>query len=804
MVLTGGRRLGPYEVLSPLGAGGMGEVYRARDTRLGREVAVKVLPAEVHSDEDRLKRFDREARSASALNHPNILTVHDVGVHEGVPYVVTELLEGRTLREEIAGGALSPRKAGDLAIQVAQGLASAHESGIVHRDLKPENIFVTKDGRAKILDFGLARAMPARGAAEETDAPTATGITEAGVVLGTAGYMSPEQVCGQPADERSDLFSFGAVLYEMLTGRRAFRGRSAPETMSAVLREEPPPVLEVNPGVPPAFERVVRRCLEKKPELRFQSARDLAFALSEATTGSGVPSVPAARLRPGFRKTFWIAVTIAAAAIAAAFLLVSGRPPRTAAAKAGGPIQSLAVLPLENLSKDPSQEYFSDGMTEELIANLARLGGVRVISRTSVMGYKGARKAMPEIARELGVDALIEGSVMRSGDQVRITAQLIHGPTDRHLWAESYQRQLRDVLAMQTEVAGAIAKEIEAKLTPPGESTLPKSRPVDPEAHELYLKGRFEQAKLSEASLHAAIEDFQKAIGRDPGFAPAYAGLADSYAFLRSTYAAPKDVMPQSVEAARKALELDENLAEAHVSMGLAKFFYEFDWAGAEKHLRRAIELNPNLAEAHDAYANFLAGMNRTGEAVAEIEKARRLDPLSLLVLADSAWVFYCAGRYDRVIEECGKAIALDPNFWVAHTFLGLGYEKTGRFAEAVEELQKARKLDDNPTIYEMLGGVYAAWGKKDEAKRVVRELTERSTKRYVCPYEIATIHAGLGDRDAAFEWLAKAADARADCMPWVQPDPKIDILRSDPRYAALLDRIGLAPAKGAVTGMGR
>jgi TolB-like protein len=581
----------------------------------------------------------------------------------------------------------------------------------------------------------------------------------------------------------------------MLSGRRAFRGDSAVETMSAILKEEPAAISAARPDIPPAFERIVRRCLEKAADQRFQSARDLAFALSETVSSPAAP--PSSRERPPSRGKLLFAAAAGILAVGAVALFLAVRAGDTSAralARAGHPIASLAVLPLQNLSKDPEQEYFSDGMTDELITKLARIGALRVISRTSVMSYKGTKKPLTAFARELGVDAVIEGSVLRSGDKVRITAQLIHGATDRHLWAESYQRDLRDVLSMQSEVALAIAGEIAAKLTPQEEKRLAAARPVTPEAHELYLKGRYELNKQTEASLRKAIDDFRKAIEKDPGFAPAYAGLADSYSFLRSTYAAPKDVMPQAREAARRALELDDTLAEAHVSMGLTLFFYDFDWAGAEKELKRAIELNPNLADAHDAYATFLAGMNRSAEAVAEIERARRLDPLSLLILSDAAWVYYCVRQYDRAIEESRKAIELDPNFWPGHAFLGLAYEKTGRFAEAVEELEKARRLDDSPTIYELLGGAYAACGKKEEAKKVLTELTERSSRRYVCPYEVATIYAGLGEKDAAFEWLDKAVEARADCVPWIKPDPKIDPLRSDPRYAALLRRVGLPP----------
>lgn len=795
MALSAGTLLGPYEILDPIGAGGMGEVYRARDTRLGRDVAIKILPAAFSADPDRLRRFEREARAASALNHPNILTIHDFGVQDRAPYVVTELLEGETLRDMMEDSALSARKAQEWAIQIARGLAAAHEKGIVHRDLKPENIFVTKDERVKILDFGLAKVTsPRTDSAGMTNAPTLTAATEPGVVMGTVGYMSPEQVRGMPADFRSDIFSFGAILYEMLAGRRAFRRDSAVETMHAILKEEPAEIFLARPDTAPGLERIARRCLEKSPEQRFQSARELVFALSET---AATLSAPLRQKRPLSRRKLvaFVAGGALAAGLLAAFLAVrAGGTRARPLARSGPAIASLAVLPLQNLSGDPEQEYFSDGMTDELITRLAHIGAIRVISRTSVMGYKGTKKPLGAVARELGVDAVVEGSVMRSGEKVRITAQLIQAATDKHLWAESYQRDLRDVIAMQSEVARAVAREVEAKLSPQEEKHLASARPVDPEAHELYLKGRYALNKQTEKDIRKAIEIFSSAIAKDPKFAPAYAGLSDSYSWLRSLYAAPKDVMPKAKEAARKALELDDTLAEAHVSEGNIKFYYDFDWEGAEKEYRRAISLNANLAEAHDGYASFLAGMNRPMEAVPEIETARRLDPLSLIILADAAWVYYCARRYDRTIAESLKALELDPGFVPAMYFLGLGYDKTGRFPEAVAILEKASRLDTSPTTLEMLGGAYASWGKKAEAKKVIDTLNSRAQKRYVCPYEIATVYVGLGDKDAAFRQLEKSVEDRADCLPWVKADPKIDPLRSDPRYAALMRKIGLAP----------
>jgi len=797
VTLASGSHLGPYEILGQIGAGGMGEVYRARDTRLGREVAVKVLPASFSQDSDRLRRFEQEARAASALNHPNILTIHDIGSSDGAPYVVSELLEGETLRERMSGTQLPVRRAVEYALQIAHGLAAAHEKGIVHRDLKPENVFVTKDERVKILDFGLAKlTQPDAGAAGATRAPTETFGTEPGLVMGTVGYMSPEQVRGGAVDHRSDIFSFGAILYEMLSGRRAFSGDSAADAMSAILKEEPPDLSQLSPSIPPSIDRIVRHSLEKSPQARFQAARDVAFALQEAQNASTAPGAAAsAASAPKGRRTRARALAIGAGvALVAVATLIGVRRLRGRPGTGSTAIQSIAVLPLENFSRDPEQEYFADGMTEELITQLAQIRSLRVISRSSVMAYKGTKKPLPQIGRELQVDGILEGSVRRAGDRVRITAQLVRAANDQHLWAKGYERDLRDVLSLQSDVARAVTDEIRATLTPEEQARLSAARPVDSEAHEAYLKGRYSLNKSTEATIRRAIEYFNQAIAKDPGAARAYAGLADAYSALRSTYAAPRVVMPKAKEAALKAIELDDGLPEAHVSLGLVKFFYDFDWPGADKEFQRALELNPNSAEAHEAYATYLAAMERHAEAAKHIERAERLDPLSLLVLTDAAWVFYCARDYDRAIEASRKAVDLDQRFWPAYTYLGLGYEKKGRFAEAIAALEKARELDDNPTILEMLGGAYAASGRRDDARKVLGQLTERSKKGYVCPYEVATVYVGLGEKDSALQWLEKAEEDKADCVPWMRPDPKLDPLRSDPRFRALLRRVGFPP----------
>ena len=794
MSLAPGTRLGPYEIVSPLGAGGMGEVYRARDTRLGREVAVKVLPPGFSKDADRLIRFEREARAASALNHPNILTVHDVGTQDGAPYVVSELLEGETLRERLSSGALSSRRAVDYATQIARGLAAAHEKGIVHRDLKPENLFVTKDGRVKILDFGLAKLTRPETGGPTTKAPTQTAGTEPGIVMGTVGYMSPEQVRGEAADQISDIFSLGAVLYEMLTGRRAFRGASAIETLNAILKEEPPEVSQTGRDVSPSLERITRRCLEKSREERFQSARDLAFALEEAAAASAPSSAAAAPLRPRRSPVprpviLGIGVILTLAVLVAAN--VGGIRSRILGGAAPGRIQSLAVLPLENLSRDPEQNYFADGMTEALITDLAQIRSLRVISRTSVMGYRATKKPLPQIGRELNVDAVLEGSVQRSGGRVRITAQLIEASTDRHVWAKSYERDLRDVLSLQSEVAQAVAGEIQAAVTPAEKSRLAKARPVDPAVHELDLRGRYQlNNAASEQDIRKAIGLFQQSLTKDPGDAPAHVGLAYGYASLTDFYLPPRETMPPARAAAIRALELDETLADAHVALGFIHTAYDWEWSAAEKEFRRALELAPNFADAHDGYSSYLTVVGRSEEAMAEIRRARELDPLSVSIHSNALVNLFMLKRYAEALERGRMIFELDPNNGFAHTQLALVYVQLGRRSEAISEAEKGIQSFDSPLNHATAGTVLAAVGERDRARRLLADLMEVSKKRYVCPFEIGIIHLGLGEKDEAFRWLEKGYQDRSICMQYAKQDPRLTPLHGDPRYEDLMRRL--------------
>ena len=799
MRLTAGDRLGSYEIIAPLGAGGMGEVFRARDMRLGREVAVKILPEALSDDPHALARFENEARAVAALSHPNILAIHDFGEEKGVAFAVTELLEGESLDRRIAREELSWKKALEIGAAIADGLASAHSRGVVHRDLKPANVFVTREGIVKILDFGLARQSATVSGTDGTAGLTAAPETQPGTVLGTVGYMSPEQVRGEAADARSDIFSLGCILYEMLTGRRAFREKAPAETLASILRDHPAEVSESGRPVPPAVDGVVRRCLEKSPDERFQSARDLAFALREilasATVSTGARAI-ARPTSPTLRRGIGMLAVLLLAAIAVVLVfdpaglrrrLLSGGPAR---------IQSLAVLPLANLSGDARQEYFSDGMTEELITRLAQLGTLRVTSRTSVLGYKGTRKKIPEIARELGVDAVVEGSVVRDGSRVKVTAQLIDGATDRHIWAESYEREIADILSLQGDVAQAIAREVGLKLTPQAEAGLATAtRPVIPAAFDAYVRGRHAWNKRDEQSVREGIRLFQESIDADPTYAPAYAGMADCYGQLGyASYVSPEESFPRAKAAAQKALELDPNLAEAHASLGFDRMYYDWDFPAAEKEYRRAIELNPSYGVAHQWYAYLLTAMERpAAEAQREIAVAKKLDPLSVPIYTDQAYMLYYYGESEEALKAVRAALEMNPKFPLGYFWLGRIYTSQERYAEAEAALKKIGPLRTWTPAMAALGYLYAKSGRRKEAEELLGEFGDLVRRgRYASSYAIAVIYAGLGDVDEAFRRLDEAYRERSHWLVWLKRDPRWDDVRADPRFVQLVRKIGL------------
>jgi serine/threonine protein kinase/tetratricopeptide (TPR) repeat protein len=788
MVFTAGATLGSYRISGSLGAGGMGEVYRARDSRLDREVAIKVLPGHLRDDPEALARFEREAKAVAALSHPNILAIHEFGSDRGVRFAVMELLVGETLRSRLARSTLSWRKAVEIAAAVADGLAAAHLKGITHRDLKPENIFLTSDGQVKILDFGLARINRFPSADGLDSAPTLAAATGPGTVMGTSGYMSPEQVRGEAVDASSDIFSLGCVIYEMVAGRMAFGRVTASETAAAVLRDDPPAVADIPGAIPPELERLIAHCLEKNKGERFQSARDLAFALRAILSGSGAPGPPL--VVPRLRRALPLAAVVMALAIVALGYVLW----RDRRAAVPGRIQSLAVLPLTNLSNDPAQDYFADGMTEALITDLSKISALRVISRTSVMRYRGVKKSLPEIGRELDVDAVLEGSVLRAGDRIRIATQLIEVDSDRHLWAESYERALRDVLSLQSEVAQAVAREIKITLTPDERTRFGRIRQVDPEAQEAYLRGRFSWNTRTVEGLQKSIEYFQRAIDLDPAYAAAYAGLADAYAILGNNQFAPAhDSFPKARAAALRALELDDSLAEAHASLALCMQNYDWDWSGAEREYRRAFELNPNYAPAHQWYAFYLVGMGRNAEAIDEIKKARHLDPLSPRINSNVGLMFYYARDYDQALMELRKTIELDPvgSRW----FLGWVYVQKRMYDEAISvSLERSRLLDGKGTSLPDLAHAYAVAGKRAQARQTLEKINDQLTRTHVPPDAIALIHVALGEKERAFALLEEAFTQHNVLFYWLKADPRFDPLRSDPRFQHLLRRLGLVP----------
>ncbi len=787
LTLTPGTRLGRYEILAAVGAGGMGEVYRAHDPSLDRRVAIKLLPPGTAADPTSRERLRHEAMAVAAIDHPYICKIFEIGEDGAALFLVMEYVAGDTLDRRLAAGRLPLPEALRLAGEIAEALEEAHARRFLHRDLKPANIMVTPHGHVKVMDFGLAKRvedMPHPDAA--TREVAARALTAHGAIVGTPDYMSPEQVKGLALDRRSDLFSFGVILAEMIGGRHPFRRPSVGETLSNVLREP----ADLGEGIPQNVVALLQRLLAKNPEERYASAADVRADLARLASSPGAPvsAGPSSRARSGWPRVVWAALAIALTL--GGYLLVKAAPWRPAL------IRSIAVLPLDNYSGDPTQDYFAEGMTDELTANLASISQLRVISRGSVMQFRGKdRPPTPDIAAKLNVDAVVEGSVSRAGNTVRITAQLIDARADKHLWGKTFERQSGDVLALQADLAAAIAREVNVRLTSSEQSRLTAAPSVNAEAHEAYLKGRYFFNRPSDENLRKAIGQFEEAVTLSPDYSLAFSGLSDAYlwagyneGFITATAARAK-----AKAAAEKAVALDDRSAEAHTSLAVFKLFYEFDWPGCEREFRSAMALNPNYSFAHDQFTLALAFQGRFEEATAEAARAIELDPLSPQILVDATIPLIFQQNAGAAKALARKAAELDPAYFFPVMIDGWVELDLGRFGEAIPALEKAKAMEAPPFVSAFLAFAYGAAGDRARALTELANLKKMAPDGSVLPFNMALVHLGLGDRGPAIDNLEQALAADSQMMAWLGQDRIFDPLRSEPRFVALLKKLHLS-----------
>jgi len=828
-----GQRIGPYEILSKLGAGGMGDVYLAQDDRLGRKVALKLLLSRFTSDADRLRRFQKEARAASALNHPNILTIHEIGQIDGHPFIATEFIDGQTLREHTAKALIKLEEALEVAVQVASALAAAHQGGIIHRDIKPENIMIRHDGFVKVLDFGLVKLTESR--AIESGASTLVN-TDAGVVMGTANYMSPEQARGLMVDTRTDIWSLGVVLYELVTGRVPFEGATPSDVLSLILQKEPAPLARYSPEVPTELERIIRKALHKDREERYQTVKDFLIdlknlrrdvqfkaeldrssspnesdeALTVMSSGqavAGTAKQPAAQTnlvnaaRPTSSAEYIVAeikghkqgVAIALGAIV--LLSVAGAAyyfgfgGKTA-------IDSIAVLPFANPSKDQNVEYLSDGISEALINSLTELRQLRVVARSTAFRYKGKEVDPKAVGRELNVQAVLMGRVRQLGDTLNIQVDLVDATTGAQIWGKEYERKVLDVLAVKQAIAREITEKLRVRLSDEDQKQLVRRDTTNGEAYQFYLKGRYYWNKRTAENIKKAVEQFQNAANKDPSYALAYAGLADCYLVSEEYSGKPaRDTIPKAKAFAERALELDDSLVEARTSLAFVNLKL-WQWEEADRQFKRTIELNPNYPTAHFWYSIYLRDMGRFDEALTEGKRAEELDTLSLIIGSILVEGYWLAGDFNSSIAQGKKLIDLDPTFPRTHDNLGCAYLSRGRNAEAIQEFQKALDLSsglDRRPLRD-LGYAYGISGKRAQALAILKQVQEKYERQEANAQDVAAVYAGLGQKDEAFAWLEKAFEGHSGSLLRIRWEPPFDPLRSDPRYADLMRRMGLQP----------
>jgi serine/threonine-protein kinase len=807
-----GSKISHYKIKKLLGKGGMGEVYLAEDTKLDRKAALKILPPTLAADKERMSRFVREAKSASSLNHPNILTIYEINEFEDIHFIATEFIEGKTLNHYVKSNPLDFKSVLEIAIQIASALDEAHSAGIIHRDIKPDNVMVRPNGLVKILDFGIAKlSASVNQPMLDREAETADkSVTGQGVIIGTANYMSPEQACGKAVDARSDIFSFGVVLYEMISGDLPFEGETAMETIGAILHKEPKPL---NFDVPFKIEKIIGKCLRKDRTERYQTTKDVCDDLKDAkqelefqklertaapnranqktqilqaTTADEFNQTSTNQTVSNHLRTNYLLI-----ALLGLIVLVSGLFAYRSFT-ATKQIESIAVMPFTNESGNTDTEYLSDGMTETLIKSLSNLPNLNVKPRSSVFRYKGKDTDLRTIAGELNVQAILNGHVVQRDDALTLNLELIDVQRDSVIWTEQYSRKTSELVSLQSDIARDVLSELETKLSGTDLQKVTKSYTNNNEAFQLYLKGRFYWNRRTAENLKKAIEQFRAAADLDPNYALAFVGLADSYALLEQyTGAAPSETLPQARNYAELALRIDDSLAEAHTSLGFV-FYSLWKWAEAEKEFKRAIELNPKYPTAHHWYYVYLREMGRYDEALAEIKRAQKLDPMSLVINVSLTRAYLLTGDVNSFIEQTKRIMELHPNYAPNYSYLGLAYVKQGRHAEAIAEARKAVELERSSLNLSLLGYINAVSGKHLEAKAILKELEERHARREALGREVAAVYAGLGKNDPAFAWLERDFNVRSGELAAMTATPMFDSLRKDPRYADLLQRMDL------------